>query len=51
MSYSYVISSIQWDLLLREYHEAMGYIEDIKDICDDFEGLCQKNLAANAGKY
>ncbi|GFP90741.1 jmjc domain-containing protein 4 [Phtheirospermum japonicum] len=38
-----------WDLLLREYHEAKGYIEDIKDICDDFEGLCQKNLAANAG--
>ncbi|KAL0341455.1 UNVERIFIED_CONTAM: 2-oxoglutarate and iron-dependent oxygenase JMJD4 [Sesamum calycinum] len=38
-----------WDLLLREYHEAKGYIEDIKDICDDFEGLCQRNLAANAG--
>ncbi|KAL7105939.1 hypothetical protein ACP275_07G078900 [Erythranthe tilingii] len=38
-----------WDLLLREYHEAVGYIEDIRDICDDFEGLCQKNLAANAG--
>ncbi|KAL8457905.1 hypothetical protein ACS0TY_034863 [Phlomoides rotata] len=38
-----------WDLLLREYHEAEGYIEDIKDICDDFEGLCQRNLAANAG--
>ncbi|KAH6770616.1 2-oxoglutarate and oxygenase superfamily protein [Perilla frutescens var. hirtella] len=38
-----------WDLLLREYHEAAGYIEDLKDICDDFEGLCQRNLAANAG--
>ncbi|KAL2243690.1 UNVERIFIED_CONTAM: 2-oxoglutarate and iron-dependent oxygenase JMJD4 [Sesamum indicum] len=38
-----------WDLLLREYHEAKGYIEDIKDICDDFECLCQRNLAANAG--
>ncbi|KAK6148337.1 hypothetical protein DH2020_019249 [Rehmannia glutinosa] len=38
-----------WDLLLREYNEAKGYIEDIKDICDDFEGLCQRNLAANAG--
>ncbi|CAI9787324.1 unnamed protein product [Fraxinus pennsylvanica] len=38
-----------WDLLLREYHEAREYIEDIKDICDDFEGLCQRNLAANAG--
>lgn len=38
-----------WDLLLREYGEARWYIEDIKDICDNFEGLCQKNLAANAG--
>ncbi|KZV52165.1 jmjC domain-containing protein 4-like [Dorcoceras hygrometricum] len=38
-----------WDLLMREYGEARWYIEDIKDICDDFEGLCQKNLAANAG--
>ncbi|GER38493.1 JmjC domain-containing protein [Striga asiatica] len=38
-----------WDLILRDYHEAKGYIEDIKDICDDFEGLCQKNLAANSG--
>ncbi|KAL6524504.1 hypothetical protein OROHE_016175 [Orobanche hederae] len=38
-----------WDLLLREYHEAKGYIEDIKNICEDFEGLCQRNLAANAG--
>ncbi|KAG8378810.1 hypothetical protein BUALT_Bualt07G0023600 [Buddleja alternifolia] len=43
------ISSQQWDLLLREYHEAKAYIEDIKDICDNFEGLCQRNLAANAG--
>ncbi|XP_073274322.1 arginine-specific demethylase JMJ20-like isoform X1 [Primulina huaijiensis] len=38
-----------WDLLLREYGEARWYIEDIKDVCDNFEGLCQKNLAANAG--
>ncbi|XP_050122813.1 arginine-specific demethylase JMJ20-like [Malus sylvestris] len=29
------------------YYKAMEYIEDIKDICDDFEGLCQQNLAAN----
>ncbi|PQQ06989.1 hypothetical protein Pyn_18266 [Prunus yedoensis var. nudiflora] len=36
-----------WDLLLRDYNEAKEYIEDIKDICDDFEGLCQCNLAAN----
>ncbi|GKE32114.1 hypothetical protein Tco_1451436, partial [Tanacetum coccineum] len=36
-----------WDLLLKDYKEAAEYIEDIKDICDDFEGLCQRNLAAN----
>ena len=39
----------QWNLLLRDYAEAKEYIEDIKDICDDFEGLCQRNLAANTG--
>ncbi|KAI3765856.1 hypothetical protein L2E82_15902 [Cichorium intybus] len=38
-----------WDLLLRDYKEAKEYIEDIKDICDDFEGICQRNLAANTG--
>ncbi|XWS60774.1 hypothetical protein CRYUN_Cryun07bG0065900 [Craigia yunnanensis] len=38
-----------WDLLVRDYKEAKEYIEDIKDICDDFEGLCQRNLAANTG--
>lgn len=38
-----------WDLLFKDYEEAKGYIEDIKDICDDFEGLCQRNLAANTG--
>ncbi|XP_024025319.1 jmjC domain-containing protein 4 isoform X1 [Morus notabilis] len=38
-----------WDLLLKDYNEAKEYIEDIKDICDDFEGLCQRNLAANTG--
>ncbi|TQD93111.1 hypothetical protein C1H46_021275 [Malus baccata] len=32
------------------YYKAMEYIQDIKDICDDFEGLCQQNLAANTGK-
>lgn len=40
----------QWNLLLRDYNEAKEYIEDIKDICDDFEGLCQRNLAANTGE-
>jgi len=34
---------------LSDYNEAKEYIEDIKDICDDFEGLCQRNLAANTG--
>ncbi|XP_040987060.1 2-oxoglutarate and iron-dependent oxygenase JMJD4 isoform X2 [Juglans microcarpa x Juglans regia] len=38
-----------WNLLLRDYDEAKEYIEDIRDICDDFEGLCQRNLAANTG--
>ncbi|WVZ18359.1 hypothetical protein V8G54_005681 [Vigna mungo] len=38
-----------WNLLVRDYNEAKDYIEDIKDICDDFEGLCQRNLAANTG--
>lgn len=33
----------------RDYNEAKEYIEDIRDICDDFEGLCQRNLAANTG--
>uniref|UniRef100_A0A0A0LNV5 JmjC domain-containing protein n=2 Tax=Cucumis sativus TaxID=3659 RepID=A0A0A0LNV5_CUCSA len=37
------------DLMLRDYNEAKEYIEDIRDICDDFEGLCQRNLAANTG--
>lgn len=45
---SYNLSWV-WDLLLRDYKEAKEYIEDIKDICDDFEGLCQRNLAANTG--
>lgn len=35
--------------MLRDYNEAKEYIEDIRDICDDFEGLCQRNLAANTG--
>ncbi|KAF6157412.1 hypothetical protein GIB67_004350 [Kingdonia uniflora] len=38
-----------WKLLLEDYNEAKEYIEDIRDICDDFEGLCQRNLAANTG--
>ncbi|XP_078428433.1 2-oxoglutarate (2OG) and Fe(II)-dependent oxygenase superfamily protein isoform X2 [Wolffia australiana] len=38
-----------WKLLLRDYCEAKEYIEDIRDICDDFEWLCQRNLAANTG--
>ncbi|XP_030531428.2 2-oxoglutarate and iron-dependent oxygenase JMJD4 [Rhodamnia argentea] len=38
-----------WDLLSKDYDDAKEYIEDIRDICDDFEGLCQRNLAANTG--
>jgi len=36
-------------LLYEDYKVAKEYIEDIRDICDDFEGLCQRNLAANTG--
>ncbi|CAK7322940.1 unnamed protein product [Dovyalis caffra] len=44
--------SVGLDLLLRDYKEAKEYIEDIRDISDDFEGLCQRNLAANtAGNH
>nr|XP_019068123.1 anti-PCD protein-like isoform X2 [Solanum lycopersicum] len=37
-----------WDLLLKDYNEASEYIDDLKG-CDDFEELCQRNLAANTG--
>lgn len=40
--------SYKWDLLLRDYLEAKECIEDLKG-CDDFEELCQRNLAANTG--
>ncbi|XP_048500035.1 arginine-specific demethylase JMJ20 isoform X3 [Beta vulgaris subsp. vulgaris] len=38
-----------WDLLVGDYNEAKELIEDVRDICDDFESLCQRNLAANTG--
>ncbi|KAK9669476.1 hypothetical protein RND81_13G133100 [Saponaria officinalis] len=38
-----------WNLLVGDYNVAKELIEDIRDICDDFEGLCQRNLAANTG--
>ncbi|KAL6007092.1 hypothetical protein ACLOJK_032588 [Asimina triloba] len=38
-----------WRLLLKDYKEAKECIDDIREICDDFEGLCQRNLAANTG--
>lgn len=41
---------LQWDLLVADYNEAKELIEDVRDICDDFESLCQRNLAANTGK-
>lgn len=40
----------QWNLLHEDYKVAKEYIEDIRDICDNFEALCQRNLAANTGK-
>ncbi|XP_078154046.1 arginine-specific demethylase JMJ20-like [Carex rostrata] len=38
-----------WNLLVEDYKIAKEYIEDIRDISDDFESLCQRNLAANTG--
>jgi len=38
-----------WNLLIKDYNEAKEYIEDIRSISDDFESLCQRNLAANTG--
>ncbi|CAH2043735.1 unnamed protein product [Thlaspi arvense] len=38
-----------WDLLWRDYKDTEESIEDIRDISDDFEALCQRNLAANTG--
>ncbi|KAK3037556.1 hypothetical protein RJ639_030364 [Escallonia herrerae] len=45
----YCPANVIWGLLLRDYNEANEYIQDIKDICDDFEGLCQRNLSVNTG--
>lgn len=38
-----------WNLLVNDYNETKEYIEDIRGISDDFESLCQRNLAANTG--
>jgi len=38
-----------WDLLWKDYKDTEESIEDIRDICDDFEAICQRNLAANTG--
>ncbi|KAG1347031.1 2-oxoglutarate and iron-dependent oxygenase JMJD4 [Cocos nucifera] len=38
-----------WNLLVEDYNVAKEYIEDIRDICDEFESICQRNLAANTG--
>ena len=50
MQVSFLAVVVQWDLLVGDYNEAKELIEDIRDICDDFESLCQRNLAANTGK-
>ncbi|KAJ0969368.1 hypothetical protein J5N97_022245 [Dioscorea zingiberensis] len=36
---------------LKDYNVAKEYIEDIWEISDDFEGLYQRNVAANTGLY
>ncbi|KAK9816935.1 hypothetical protein WJX72_007187 [[Myrmecia] bisecta] len=40
-----------WELLQREYQEAAEAIEDCRPMCEpaEFEGLVQRNLAANCG--
>eukprot|EP01018_Ginkgo_biloba_P008915 Gb_12476 [translate_table: standard] len=40
-----------WNLLVKDYNETKEYIEDIRSIADDFESLCQRNLAANTGLW
>ncbi|KAH6555720.1 hypothetical protein KP509_1Z233200 [Ceratopteris richardii] len=40
-----------WELLLADYEEAKASIEDIRHISDNFEELCQRNLAANSDHY
>lgn len=40
---------MQWELLLADYEEARASIEDIRLIAENFEELCQRNLAANSG--
>lgn len=38
-----------WELLWKDYKDTEESIEDIRHISDDFEALCQRNLAANTG--
>ncbi|KAI5060603.1 hypothetical protein GOP47_0025023 [Adiantum capillus-veneris] len=38
-----------WELILTDYKETRASIEDIRLIADDFEELCQRNLAENSG--
>ncbi|KAJ7556404.1 hypothetical protein O6H91_05G081700 [Diphasiastrum complanatum] len=37
-----------WRLLTDDYKETVASIEDIREISDNFEYLCQRNLAANS---
>ncbi|KAI5059889.1 hypothetical protein GOP47_0024309 [Adiantum capillus-veneris] len=37
-----------WELILTDYKETRASIEDIRLIADDFEELCQRNLAENS---
>ena len=49
MKYSCLLE-FQWDLLWKDYKDTEESIEDVRDICDDFEAICQRNLAANTGE-
>lgn len=48
---THCLFEFQWDLLWKDYKDTEESIEDIRDISDDFEALCQRNLAANTGTF
>jgi hypothetical protein len=42
---------MQKKLLLADAEETRASIEDIRAISDNFEELCERNLAANSGRH
>ena len=40
---------VQKKLLLADAEETRASIEDIRSISDNFEELCERNLAVNSG--